>query len=415
MPDTPHPAPIAPTPAVAAQRKEAGSGRLPAALWPLLALYGAMFAAYGVEAPFLPALMQEHGLHPEQLGLVLAIGTGVRLVSGIVVSVLADRLGAPRAALAACLAGSALFGCLYLPAYGLLPLLLVAVAHAAAQSPLGTLSDALAVAASRPAPLGAGVRYGWVRGAGSLSFTLAAAAAGLVAGRYGLWTVVPLSSAFFVAACVASLRLSDAAAPAARAALDAASPAPQGFAALLRLPGIPALLLVAAGIAGSHAFHEGFAVIAWRAAGTSDELSGLLWSEAVVAEVFVFILLGPWLVRRIGPAACCAVAAGAAVLRWGSMALTVDPLVMLLTQPLHGLTFALQHLACMRLLAALVPPSLAVTAQAAYAVLAIGLAKTATTLACGPLYAWFGTGGFWVMAALAAAALPACLALRRAS
>ena len=129
----------------------------------------------------------------------------------------------------------------------------------------------------------------------------------------------------------------------------------------------------------------------------------------------MFVLLGPWLVRRIGPAACCAVAAGAAALRWSCMAVTVDPLAMLLTQPLHGLTFALQHLACMRLIANLVPPALAVTAQAAYAVVAIGLAKTAITLACGPLYANFGTGGFWAMAILAAATIPACVALRRTS
>lgn len=429
----------------------------PMALWWLLALYGAMFAAYGVEAPFLPALMQEHGLRPETLGLVLSAGTGVRLISTLAVGWLADRLAAPRGALAVCLAASAAIGVLYLPAYGLLPLLLVAVAHAAAQSPLGSLSDALAVAASRPASAGgAGVGYGWVRGAGSAAFTLAAAAAGLFAGRLGLWVIVPLSAGLFAVAALAATRLPStaapaapetdaalarrastaavadptaAAAPAARAATAAVAAAATvqdapgipdasrrpGIAALFRLPGFPWLLLVAACIAGSHAFHESFAVIAWRNAGTPDSLSGLLWAEAVVAEVLVFFVLGPWVVARIGPAGACAIAAAAAVLRWSCMALTVDPLVMAFLQPLHGLTFALQHLACMGLLAGMVPPALAVTAQAAYHAGAIGLAKTVLVLACGPLYAAFGTGGFWAMALLAAAALPACLALGRRS
>jgi len=43
-----------------------------------------------------------------------------------------------------------------------------------------------------------------------------------------------------------------------------------------------------------------------------------------------------------------------------------------LTQPLHGLTFALLHLACMRLLAENVPQQLAATAQAIYGTSASG-------------------------------------------
>lgn len=41
--------------------------------------------------------------------------------------------------------------------------------------------------------------------------------------------------------------------------------------------------------------------------------------------------------------------------------------VLALVQPLHGFTFALLHLACMRLIAMIVPTRLAATAQASYA------------------------------------------------
>src|ERR687888_592920 len=54
-----------------------------------LLLYAAMYAAYGVASPFLPAFVNSRGIAPEELGLVLGTGTAVRLVS----APLAGRLG----------------------------------------------------------------------------------------------------------------------------------------------------------------------------------------------------------------------------------------------------------------------------------------------------------------------------------
>jgi hypothetical protein len=47
-----------------------------------LLLYGAMFAAFGVASPFLPALLHVRGLGPSEIGAVLAAGTAVRLITG---------------------------------------------------------------------------------------------------------------------------------------------------------------------------------------------------------------------------------------------------------------------------------------------------------------------------------------------
>jgi len=99
-------------------------------------------------------------------------------------------------------------------------------------------------------------------------------------------------------------------------------------------------------------------------------------------------------------------------LRWAVMAATAWVPAILLVQPLHGLTFAAQHLAAMAILARVVPGRLAATAQSVYASLGTGLVGAALTLASGPLYAWLGAGGFWVMASLCALAVPASLALR---
>ena len=84
-----------------------------------------------------------------------------------------------------------------------------------------------------------------------------------------------------------------------------------------------------------------------------------------------------------------------------------------LVEPLHGLTFALQHLACMRLIAYGCAARLAATAQAFYGTVAVGLATALLTLGSGPLYAQFGAGGFWVMAGLCAVAIPIAWGLPR--
>jgi PPP family 3-phenylpropionic acid transporter len=87
------------------------------------------------------------------------------------------------------------------------------------------------------------------------------------------------------------------------------------------------------------------------------------------------------------------------------MAWTTDVTALALVQPLHGLTFAALHLACMRLIAASVAPHLAATAQAMYA-LGAGATTALLTLASGQLYASLGPRGFLVMALLCAVVPP---------
>jgi PPP family 3-phenylpropionic acid transporter len=102
------------------------------------------------------------------------------------------------------------------------------------------------------------------------------------------------------------------------------------------------------------------------------------------------------------------------VLRWTVMAQSSDVLALALVQPLHGLTFALLHLACMRVLLRTVPQGLEGTAQALYGTVGVGAASALLTLASGMLYGRLGPQAFWFMAALCAAALPLTLKLRGA-
>lgn len=363
-------------------------------------LYGALFAAFGVASPFLPGLLEQRGLGATEIGTLLASGTAIRLVAGPAGCRLADRLGAPRRVLALLTAASAAAALGYLLPGGFATLLLVGLLHASVLAPMVPLADALAVGA---AP---GREYGWVRGAGSAAFVLGAASAGQVIERLGLGSIVWMNAGLLSGAVLATLLVPQ------------ATPAPAPVRrradvwALLRLPGFVRLMVVAGLVGGSHALHDGFEVLRWRDAGIGPGAAGLLWSEAVLAEVAVFLLLGPPLLRWLGPGGAARLAAVAGVVRWSTSAVTASLPAMALVQPLHGLTFALLHLACMRVLASTVPQPLAATAQAVYGTVAVGAVSAALSLASGPLYGTFGPSAFWVMAALCAAAALAAIGVR---
>ena len=371
-------------------------------------LYAAMYAAYGVASPFLPAFVSERGLPPEQLGLVLAAGTAVRLLSAPLAGRVGDLMQALRIVLVVCTALAAAVTLAYLPARGFWVFLALTLLHAAALAPMTVLADALALGA-------AGRRrfeYGWVRGTGSAAFIVGTLVSGQAIGAFGLDAIIWSQALLLVAAALAAFfvpeLVHDRAADAVRAPAG-------GVLVLLRIPLFRNLVLVAALILGSHAMHDAFAVIRWSAAGVSPATASLLWSESVAAEVVVFFAIGPALVKRLTPAGAMALAALAGVLRWIVMAQTSDVIALALVQPLHGITFALLHLACMRLIARTVPPGLEGTAQAIYATVGIGAATALLTFVSGMLYSGLGAQGFFGMAALCALALPLTYKLRHAT
>jgi PPP family 3-phenylpropionic acid transporter len=368
-------------------------------------LYAALYAAFGVASPFFPAFISARGVPPEQLGLLLSTGTVVRLLTTPLAGRLGDVLQALRVVLIVCIGLAAVVTLAYLAAQGWWSLLVVSLLHGTALAPATGLADALALGAASPPPSSSrrGFEYGWVRGAGSAAFIAGTLLAGQVVSAFGLDLIVSLQAGLLGAAALAALRVPEL--RHARPTGSVRAPA-GGVFLLLCLPLFRRLVLVAALILGSHAMHDAFAVIRWSAAGLSPATVSLLWSESVAAEVLVFFGIGPVLVARLTPAGAAALAALAGVVRWAVMAQTSAVGALALVQPLHGFTFALLHLACMRLLARIVPPGLEGTAQALYGTVGIGVTSAMLTLVSGALYARVGAHGFWGMVLLCALALP---------
>ena len=378
----------------------------PSPLFAFVALFALLYGAFGAASPFLPSLVEAHGIPPEQIGILFAAGTAIRLISAPLAGRIADRTSALRATFAVCAVATSAAALSYLQAWGFWPILAVSLCHSLALAPTTNLADALALLASRASRA---FEYGWVRGAGSLAFVLASLLAGHAISAYGLWIIVVLQALLMLAVAVATLFVSSVDKPAGHAVTV------DTFAAVKELFGEPVFLrvvLVAALILGSHAMHDTFAMIRWRRAGIPPEAAAVLWSLSVGGEVVVFVLAGPWLVRMLTPAGAIALAAITAAGRWLVAAFTADFAMLAVIQPLHGITFALLHLACMRLLAVAVPAHLAATAQAVYGTVGVGAATALLTLLSGWLYAGMGARAFIVMSLLCLLALPIAPGLR---
>lgn len=361
-------------------------------------LYGALFAAYGTESAFMPAFLRGHGLTLEQIGLVLAAGTVVRIVAGPAVGRLADRLRAHKMVVTTAAGLSGVIGLAYILAFGFLPLLVVSMAHAAVTASLAPLSDALSVTASDD---GRSFQYGWVRGAGSAAFVVGTLLSGQLIDRFGLSSIIFSSSILFLVMALCAMRI-----PAVAPRDSTEDTGAGAFRALWSMAVFRRLIVVVVLVIGSHALNDTFAVIHWREAGYGSLAISLLWCESVVAEVAVFLLLGPWLIARLGTRGAATLSAGAGVIRWTVMATTISLPVLAGVQALHGLTFALMHLAAMGIIARTVPDRLSGTAQTVYGTGALGVASAVMTVASGYLFGWFGMQAFWGMAALCAMALP---------
>ena len=276
-------------------------------LWRFLILYGALYAGFGVQSPYLPTLLESRNLEPEAIALVLGAGTAIRLIAGPMAGRLADILDAPKTVLAACSVAAALSAFGYLRATGLLVLLVVGLLQSAALAPLAPLTDTLALATAAPDPSAASAgqrfHYGSLRGAGSAAFICGTLLSGEAIAQFGISAAVWLNAGLLTAAAFAARLVPVLRLPAKYAVQSVvAGGAVGGLGALLRLPLYRRVIFVAALILGSHAMHDSFAVIRWEAAGVGASTVGVLWSMSVAAEVVVFLFIGRPLLDRIGPA-----------------------------------------------------------------------------------------------------------------
>jgi MFS transporter, PPP family, 3-phenylpropionic acid transporter len=244
----------------------------------------------------------------------------IRLAAGPVVGILADISGSLRAVLAACAVLAATAGTAFLVSNTFLSLLTIAVLQGATLAPMTSLADALAVNVARPRFAGT-FEYGWVRGSASAAFVAGTLVAGQLVSRTNFAPMIWMNVALLAATAATTSLL-----PHVRQSRPPVSRSTRFRAVfqLFRVPPFGAIILVSALVFGSHALHDAFAVIRRSDAGIDTSVISILWSEAVAAEVVVFVFVGPALVRKFGVRGAATLAASAGVVRWSIASVTTS-------------------------------------------------------------------------------------------
>jgi len=363
---------------------------LPSFALRLAIFYAALFAALGVQVPFLPLWLAARGLDASTIGMVLSVPMIVRLLAIPLATRIADGQDALRAVIA-------IASALAMLGYGVLGLaqgaLAVTIAFALASvfyTPLMPLADAYALRG-----LGAlGRAYGPVRLWGSAAFIVGSFGAGLVLDVVPARDLIWLVGVALVITAAAACTLS----PLALREASMAKPS-QSARNLLRDPALLAAMAAASLIQASHAVYYGFSALDWAAAGLDGGAIGALWALGVIAEIVLFAMSGR---LPVAPTTLILFGAAGAVVRWGAMAFDPPAALLAPLQCLHGLSFGATHLGALGFIARTAPAEAGATAQG-YLAVALGLAMAAAMAAAGVLYARWGSFAYAAMALVAAA------------
>jgi len=188
---------------------------------------------------------------------------------------------------------------------------------------------------------------------------------------------------------LASLRLEPIAAGPARVLASATS--------LLREKGFLTIMASSALIQGSHAAYYTFASITWQASGLGGLTIAGLWVLGVLAEIVVFALSPRF---TLAPALLVVIGGLSAVARWLITAQEPSVAVLSVVQLAHGLTYGLTQVGTMGLLVRHVPIHAMARGQG-YLAACGGIVTSTASILSGIVYAGYGQGVYYLMAAMA--------------
>ncbi|EHH0846997.1 3-phenylpropionate MFS transporter [Vibrio vulnificus] len=354
------------------------------------------FFAYGVYLPFWSLWFKEQGVSSTDIGLLVGIGLATRCVANMVITPRIHKAEHIMPALRWLSFAALIFvGFHFFTGGSFWLMALATVLFNLCCGPVVPLSDALANYYARLKMLD----YGRTRLWGSIAFIAGSTAVGYLISLYGTDMILYTALVGVFISLLLSMRSANVM-PVTRSEHHSERPK---LTQLLTDGPVVKFLLLAALIQGSHAAYYSFSAIYWQQAGHSEEIIGYLWSLGVVSEVAVFALskrlFAGWSLRALFVAASIGV-----MLRWGITASTTLLLGLVLVQLLHGVTFAMAHIAAIQYIQNSEEHKM-VALQALYNALPLGAFIAAMTAFSGWGFEHWGANVFWVMAAMGLVAL----------
>ncbi|MDF2154767.1 3-phenylpropionate MFS transporter [Vibrio sp. CAU 1672] len=354
------------------------------------------FFAYGVYLPFWSLWFEEQGVSATDIGLLVGLGLATRCVANLVITPRLHRVEYLMPALRWLSFAALIFvGFHFFTGGSFWLMALATVLFNLCCGPVVPLSDAMANYYARLKMLD----YGRTRLWGSIAFIAGSTVVGFMVAEYGSDMILYTAMVGVLASLLLAMRNTNPM-PVTRGEQHSERPK---LSALLTERAVVKFLLLVALIQGSHAAYYGFSAIHWKAAGHSENVIGYLWSLGVAAEVAVFALskrlFSGWSLRMMFVVAACGVMA-----RWGMTATTTSIVALVIVQMLHGVTFAMAHIAAIQYIQNSAENKM-VALQALYNAIPLGAFIAMMTVISGWGYEHWGANVFWAMAVMGLLAL----------
>jgi PPP family 3-phenylpropionic acid transporter len=367
-----------------------------AADWRLGAFFAAYFATAGVFAPYFPLYLEHRGLTAAQIGIVVAMMQGMRVVGPNLWGYLADRTEHRIAILRwTAVAACACFAPILLPGgfAWVFGVMFAVNLFITAQIPVGE-----SVTAARMRQDGSGAsRYGRLRAWGSIGFIALVLAAGPLFDWVGIGWQPYVAIALLAVAAATTFLIEE-------PRHDESQQLGVSVRKRLAEPRVRWFLASAALMVFAHgAFYTYFSLYLAQL-GYSKTLIGVFWVVGVVVEIVFFYTQGRFF-ARYGAFRLLAASFLLAALRFFLIAEFAHLWVLLLAaQLLHAASFAVHHSASILTIQQWFPGRASARGQALYVSIGYGVGGTAGSLVAAWLWSAFGPSVAFLSSSAAALA-----------
>ena len=364
---------------------------LPNSLLTIRFQYFFYFAVLGIFLPYFNLYCYHLGFSGSQIGALSAVRSLVMVVSSIVWGLLADRFNLRRRIYIWCSAASALTWLLFLTTTDFWLMLFFTVIYVCFYAPIIAFLEAFTMDELKIQK----ESYGQVRAWGSVSFILVVILFGRAIDQYPIRLILVLIFAGSLLQALGALRM-----PHFESA-DLSLGPKAGENLLNRHVGI--FLLCGFIMLVSHGTYYGFFSIHLENLGYSRAFIGLTWAVASIAEIVVMIN-SELVFRRFTLERVLIFSFGVAIVRWLMLFTVHSPIMILLAQLLHAVTYGTFHMASILYMDRLTTEKTKTIGQVANNAVQYGLGLMTGFFLNGFLYEWTGSKTLFLMSAGIAAA-----------
>lgn len=360
----------------------------------LSANYASLYFYLGIMTPFWGMWLRSKGLSPSEIGIIIALPYIMKILIVPLISQAADRRDEYWRPLLVAVVCGTVFSTFYFFGTGFWQLLLITGVVNLFVPAITPLLETITVSQVAQHDL----NYGRIRSFGSISFVAAAVILGFLLKQYSIDYVmlaIYASMLMIVMTTVVLPRGNK------RRRIEETHISPIRY--LLKNGDFVWFLVIVGLLQMSHGVFYSMGSIYWQENGIGEDIIGLLWAVAVVAEILLFVFCNN-LIRKYPVFLIFAVIGFFGTIRWAVLTVSFSLPILFAVQLLHALTFGASHLAAIHYLGSKVDPTRAGTAQSLYSSLPLGLGMGMATYFGGVIYESAAGGAYIAMSLFCACA-----------